>query len=107
MHKTTELILLAIVMSLLEAYCLYGAKKFEQDSHTLWYLSAVLGYAVIVLIIARMSRSGKIGIINSVWNGISICTSLALGLLMFKEMPSRMEMIGVVTIITGVILTQI
>jgi len=107
MHKATELIIMAIVMSLLEAYCLYGAKKFGADTHAFWYLSAVLGYAVIVLILARLSRTGKLGVINSVWNGISICTSLVLGLAVFSETPSRMEMLGVVTIVAGVVLTQL
>lgn len=94
-------------MSIIEAYCLYGSKKYAHDAHTMWYITAVLGYALIVLIIARLTRSGKIGIINSVWNGISICTSLALGLLTFGEVPSRNEIIGIVVIVAGVALTQV
>ena len=107
MNRGTELILLAVVMSIVEAYCIFGAKKYAQDSNLAWYISAVLGYGLIVLLIARLSRSGKIGIINSVWNAISICMSLAMGLLIFGEIPNKMEIIGVATIILGVVLTQV
>lgn len=102
----TELVLLAIIMSIVEAYCLFGSKKFGQDRNMVWYLSAILGYALIVLILARLAQTGKIGIINSVWNAISICMSLAMGLIVFGEKPSKMEIIGIVAIIAGVVLTQ-
>lgn len=54
-----------------------------------WYLTAVL------------SSTGKIGVINSV------CTSLAVGFIVFKEVPSRMEITGVVAIVIGVVMTQL
>lgn len=107
MNKTTELILLAIVMSLVEAYCLFGAKKYAQDNHMAWYATAVMGYALIVLLIAHLSRTGKIGVINSVWNAISICTSIALGSFIFSEKLNPMEVVGVIAIVIGVVFIQI
>ena len=107
MNTTTELIILAIVMSLLGSYSLYGAKKLGQDPTAFRYLCALLGYALIILILAHLSKTRKISNINSVWSAVSICTGIAMGFLAFNEIPSRMEMLGVITIIAGMVLMQL
>jgi multidrug transporter EmrE-like cation transporter len=106
MNVIVQLIMLAIVMGLIESYSMYSAKQFGSCGNILWYIKALIGYALIVFIFSHLCKHSKVGVVNTVWNAITMCTMLIIGRVAFDEKMSTLELSGVVLAITGVIMTQ-
>ena len=107
MDKSIQFVLIAFVMSIVEIACLWGSKKYGESQRKGYLCVSVIGYAIISVLIGVLSADNKIGIVNSVWNAISICTSILLGYLAFGEKLTAKEMVGVVTLLCGIVMTQV
>lgn len=96
-----ELVLFAIIISLIEAYSLYCCKAYNYDRKHAQVIKAMFSYAVIVLLVTYLMRTSDIVVINSVWNGISIILSGIMGYIAYNEMITHRQMVGVFLILAG------
>lgn len=106
MNVLFELIMLAIVVSLIEQYSQYSAKRFAQNRCVTQYAMALFGYTLVILIVSYLSTKIKIGIVNCVWSAVSICAGIAMGYLAFGETVTRHEAIGAMLAIVSIIIVK-
>lgn len=96
-----ELILFAIIISLIEAYSLHCCKRYNYDRKYATAIKAMFSYCVIVLLVSHLMNTSDIIVINSLWNGISIILSGFMGYIIYNEMLTHKQMIGIFLILAG------
>jgi multidrug transporter EmrE-like cation transporter len=96
------IIILALVF--IEIMGLYYMKIYSIHKSNIYYVIAVLFYAVSIYLVANLMKSDKLAVINSAWNVIQIIIGLVIGYFLFSEMLNTKQAIGIGVAMVGMVL---
>ncbi len=82
-----------------------SALKASDGFQRFWPVSIVIiGYAVAFFALSVSLTNLPLGIAYAVWSGIGIVAASAIGLVLFGELLSWREYVGIVVILAGVVI---
>ena len=82
--------------------------KLSRVQQNWWWMSlAMIAYAVVAFGLYMSYAYKGVGIVNALWSGLSVLIMVVIGLLVFKEQISRVEWVGVVLIICGILILSL
>ena len=77
---------------------------FSASFNILFFIIAILIYACIGFLISLSFRFERIGIINAIWNGLSLLMIILLGYFAFNEKITMKELSAIILIIIAIFL---
>jgi multidrug transporter EmrE-like cation transporter len=87
-----------------EAFAQSSLKYFHKEKKVLYFAAAVFFYALVAYCIFLAYDYKGVGMVNTLWSGMSILFMLIVGVLIFEERISAIEGFGVFLIIIGIVL---
>ena len=100
MNSSWVLLLLAICAEVIGTSCLKLSQGFSRPGPTLVVLSA---YAISMTLMSRVVQVLPIGLTYALWSGIGIVAVVLIGLLVYKQVPTQGQLVGMALITAGVI----
>ena len=103
MSPIVSLIGILVLISLLECVgqsCLLTYHK--NPSKWLLFLTGVLFYGIVCLLLVLSYKYKGMGIINVLWSGISVLVIVSVGMLFFHEKITPMDWVGVLLVLAGI-----
>ena len=94
------LLLLAISAEVIGTSCLKLSQGFSRPVPTLVVLSA---YAISMTLMSRVVQVLPMGLTYALWSGIGIVAIVLIGLLVYRQVPTQGQLIGMALITAGVI----
>ncbi len=109
MNPLIEIILLSIFLVFFDSTVLYSIKRFWTDSTQYrWMFLAMILYGIIVpFCLYRALNYNGIGMVNLLWNICSIIIGFFIGIHLFKEEVTLLQMLGITFCIIGIVLLLI
>ncbi len=109
MNPLIEIILLSIFLVLFDSTVLYSIKRFWTDSTQYrWMILAMVLYGIVVpFCLYRALDYSGIGMVNFFWNICSIIIGFLIGIHLFKEEVTLLQMLGIAFCIIGIVLLLI
>jgi drug/metabolite transporter (DMT)-like permease len=104
MYEYLYVLFLVLFLILIETGSQYNLKLYNVAgiSHNL--LFGMVGYIIVALILTYSYNYGKMGIVNHLWNIGSSISVFIVGYLYFNEKLNKMQTIGVIFGLFGMIL---
>ena len=100
MNSPWVLLLLAIAAEVIGTSCLKLSQGFTRPVPTLVVLSA---YAISMTLMSRVVQVLPMGLTYALWSGIGIVAIVIIGLLVYRQVPTQGQLMGMALITTGVI----
>ena len=100
MNSPWVLLLLAIAAEVIGTSCLKLSQGFTRPVPTLVVLSA---YAISITLMSRVVQVLPMGLTYALWSGIGIVAIVIIGLLVYRQVPTQGQLMGMALITTGVI----
>ncbi len=100
MNSSWVLLLLAIAAEVIGTSCLKLSQGFSRPGPTLVVLSA---YAISMTLMSRVVQVLPIGLTYALWSGIGIVAIVLIGMLLYRQVPTQGELVGIALITAGVI----
>ena len=100
MNSPWVLLLLAIGAEVIGTSCLKLSEGFSKTGPTLIVLSA---YAISMTLMSRVVQVLPIGLTYALWSGIGIVAIVLIGLLLYRQVPTHGQLVGMALITAGVI----
>ena len=100
MNSPWVLLLLAIAAEVIGTSCLKLSQGFSRPGPTLVVLSA---YAISMTLMSRVVQVLPIGLTYALWSGIGIVAIVLIGLLLYRQVPTQGQLVGIALITAGVI----
>ena len=94
------LLLLAIGAEVIGTSCLKLSQGFSRPGPTLIVLSA---YAISMTLMSRVVQVLPMGLTYALWSGIGIVAIVLIGLVLYRQVPSHGQLVGMALITAGVI----
>ena len=94
------LLLLAISAEVIGTSCLKLSQGFSRPLPTLVVLSA---YAISMTLMSRVVQVLPMGLTYALWSGIGIVAIVLIGLLVYRQVPTQGQLIGIALITAGVV----
>ena len=94
------LLLLAISAEVIGTSCLKLSQGFSRPLPTLVVLSA---YAISMTLMSRVVQVLPMGLTYALWSGIGIVAIVLIGLLVYRQVPTQGQLVGMALITAGVI----
>ena len=94
------LLLLAISAEVIGTSCLKLSQGFSRPVPTLVVLSA---YAISMTLMSRVVQVLPMGLTYALWSGIGIMAIVLIGLLVYRQVPTQGQLIGMALITAGVV----
>ena len=94
------LLLLAISAEVIGTSCLKLSQGFSRPVPTLVVLSA---YAISMALMSRVVQVLPMGLTYALWSGIGIVAIVLIGLLVYRQVPTQGQLIGMALITAGVV----
>ena len=94
------LLLLAISAEVIGTSCLKLSQGFSRPVPTLVVISA---YAISMTLMSRVVQVLPMGLTYALWSGIGIVAIVLIGLLVYRQVPTQGQLIGMALITAGVI----
>lgn len=92
-----KIVLLFLAIVLLECIALYSVKRYSQRKEELFLILSVLGYSVIpILLILLIREKQNIATVNIIWNILSTVYGLMIGVLIFSEKITPLQVLGII-----------
>lgn len=66
----------------------------------------VIGYAVAFIFLSLTLRTIPVGIAYAIWAGVGIALIVAVGAVLFREVPDAPAIVGVALIVVGVVIVN-
>lgn len=98
---------LVMVIVLSEAMAQFFIRKYTIIPVLHYYILGALFYSVVAWMLHVCYQYKNMGIINTLWSGLSIVTILTVGLVFFGDTIDKYEFTGMTLILIGVIVMQI
>ncbi len=98
------IIFIILLISLFELFgqsCLKYLNINNDKYH--YYLYAILFYGMVCFLLLQSYKYKGMGIVNVLWSGVSILVILSASIIFFNEKITKMDAIGIVLIIAGMI----
>lgn len=96
-------LLLAISAEVIGTSCLKLSEGFSRPGPTLVVLTA---YAVSMTLMSRVVQVLPMGLTYALWSGLGIVAIVLIGMVLYQQIPSRGQLIGMALITTGVVLVN-
>lgn len=94
-----------VLIILAEAGALYSVKKYSIDKDTKYLVASMIGYMIIPLFLYRLLKIGQgIAMVNVMWNILSTIYGFIIGVAIFGEAVSHLQLIGSILGVLGIIL---
>lgn len=100
MKSPWVLLLLAIAAEVIGTSCLKLSQGFSRPGPTLVVLSA---YAISMTLMSRVVQVLPMGLTYALWSGIGIVAIVMIGLLLYQQVPTQGQLMGIALITAGVI----
>jgi len=100
MNSPWVLLLLAIAAEVIGTSCLKLSQGFSRPVPTLIVLSA---YAISMTLMSRVVQVLPMGLTYALWSGIGIVAIVLIGLLVYRQVPTQGQLVGMALITAGVI----
>ena len=100
MNSPWVLLLLAIGSEVIGTSCLKLSQGFSRPVPTLIVLSA---YAISMTLMSRVVQVLPMGLTYALWSGIGIVAIVLIGLLVYRQVPTQGQLVGMALITAGVI----
>ena len=100
MNSPWVLLLLAIGAEVIGTSCLKLSQGFSRPVPTMVVLAA---YAISMTLMSRVVQVLPMGLTYALWSGIGIVAIVVIGLLVYNQVPSQGQLIGMALITAGVI----
>ena len=100
MNSPWVLLLLAIGAEVIGTSCLKLSQGFSRPVPTLIVLSA---YAISMTLMSRVVQVLPMGLTYALWSGIGIVAIVLIGLLLYRQVPTHGQLVGMALITAGVI----
>ncbi|KZR84533.1 Quaternary ammonium compound-resistance protein QacC [Synechococcus sp. MIT S9509] len=100
MNSPWLLLLLAITAEVIGTSCLKLSQGFSRPVPTLVVLSA---YAISMTLMSRVVQVLPMGLTYALWSGIGIVAIVMIGLLLYHQVPTQGQLMGMALITAGVI----
>jgi small multidrug resistance pump len=82
--------------------------NLSRVQHNWWWMGlALLAYAAVAFGLYMSYAYKGVGIVNALWSGLSVLIMVVIGLLVFREEISRVEWLGVVLILCGILILSL
>ena len=94
------LLLLAIAAEVVGTSCLKLSQGFSRPGPTLVVLSA---YGLSMTLMSRVVQVLPMGLTYALWSGIGIVAIVLIGLLVYRQVPTQGQLIGMALITAGVV----
>ena len=105
MKEVAQFIILIIVMTVIRAVGVYSSTYVTDFYYK--YAITISAYGLMVMAKSVIGNNQNLAVINGIWNSLTVFTSLALGYVMFHQKLTNGELVGLITMVTGTIMTQI
>ena len=92
-----SLLLLAIAAEVVGTSCLKLSNGFSRVGPSLVVLVA---YSCSMLLLSRVVQTIPLGITYALWSGIGIIAIVLVGLLVYRQIPSVMQLVGMALILS-------
>jgi small multidrug resistance pump len=99
-----SLLLLAIAAEVVGTSCLKLSNGFSRVGPSLVVLVA---YSCSMLLLSRVVQTIPLGITYALWSGIGIIAIVLVGLLVYRQIPSVMQLVGMALITAGVVTVNV
>ena len=100
MNSPWVLLLLAIAAEVIGTSCLKLSQGFSRPVPTVIVLSA---YAISMTLMSRVVQVLPMGLTYALWSGIGIVAIVLIGLLLYRQVPTHGQLVGMALITAGVI----
>lgn len=98
------LLLLAIAAEVIGTSCL---KLSAGMSRPLPTLVVLIAYAIAMLLMARVVQTLPLGLTYALWSGIGIVSIVLVGILMYRQIPTPAQLLGMSLIAAGVVIVNL
>lgn len=102
-----KMFLYVSLLVILDAIGLAAAKQWEMNHNKLFLIGGMVSFALIPLVFGPMTRLSAFGVANATWAAVTTLVFPIIGYLLFKEVISLWQTIGICTIVLGLILMEI
>ena len=99
-----KMLILLIALSILEILMFYYIKKYSSTRDIYLLVTACVISIIIVYVLSMAFTHEKIGIVNAIWNGMSLIFIILLGYFAFNENINTREFIAILLIIIAIIM---
>ena len=100
MNSPWVLLLLAIGAEVIGTSCLKLSQGFSRPVPTMVVLAA---YAISMTLMSRVVQVLPMGLTYALWSGIGIVAIVLIGLLVYRQVPTQGQLIGMALITAGVV----
>ena len=98
------LLLLAIAAEVIGTSCL----KLSDGFSRLWpSVVVLLAYSTSMLLLSRVVQTIPLGITYALWSGIGIVAIVLVGLLVYRQVPTSIQLFGMALITAGVVMVNV
>ena len=102
----TIIILYIVILVLVEATAIDMITRWKENRHNYFLLYAVIFYIMVALLFAFILKDApSVTVANSLWQSLSIVVITTMGLLVYKDNLSTIQLIGLIFAILSVITT--
>jgi len=102
--STSTLLIIILLISISECLgqtCLKTLYNEPKQYHL--YFAAVLFYSIVCYLLVLSYTYKGMGLVNVLWSGLSILIILSTGALFFNETITKLDIVGVICVILGMI----
>ena len=99
-----SLLLLAIAAEVIGTSCL----KLSDGFSRLWpSVVVLLAYSTSMLLLSRVVQTIPLGITYALWSGIGIVAIVLVGVLVYRQVPTSIQLFGMSLITAGVVMVNV
>jgi multidrug transporter EmrE-like cation transporter len=102
-----KLYLYIIILSIIDVAAIFSAKQWQVSEKIYWLLVSFVLFGSMSVFFGMSLRQTASGVANAMWAAISAITIMILGYFFFKENITLWQIVGIFTIICGLILIEI
>lgn len=100
------LVLIIFAIAIMESIAQYFIKKYHEIPYLAYYLLSIFFYSIIVYLIHKSYDYASMGMTQILWSGASVVSILFVGSFFFGETIELNEMMGIIFILSGIIISQ-
>ncbi|MCI1020353.1 multidrug efflux SMR transporter [Microbacterium sp. C5A9] len=98
-------LLIAIGLEVTATLSLRAAEGF---THPLWLIPVVIGYAASLWLLSIvLDRGMAVGVAYGIWSALGVVLTAVMGTVLFGEFLGPVQIIGIGTIVVGVLLVEL
>lgn len=99
--------LFIVIISLLDLFAEYMGKQWILAGRPLYLVLTVLGFGIAGFFFAHSLKYEGVAVANILWIALTAILVTLMGYFVFKEQLSALNLVGIATIIVGVILLNL